>query len=126
MPKSIVVMEDSDEIARIVLFKLKNTGFEVRRAINGREGLEILSGVKPDIIVLDAMMPVMNGFEVLAELKKNVNTRNIPVIMLTSLSSKTDVVLGLELGADDYITKPFSPKELVVRINKLLDRHDEV
>ena len=85
-----------------------------------------LSGVKPDIIVLDAMMPVMNGFEVLAELKKNVNTRNIPVIMLTSLSSKTDVVLGLELGADDYITKPFSPKELVVRINKLLDRHDEV
>ena len=122
MSKTILVIEDTNETANLVLFKLKTSGFAVHRAVNGEEGLRMVGEVKPDLIVLDVMMPVMNGTEVLMRLKANDTTKSIPVLMLSSLSTEHEVVRGLEVGADDYVTKPFSPRELLARVNKLLGR----
>jgi DNA-binding response OmpR family regulator len=123
MPKTVLVIEDTNEIASVILFKLRKSGLIVHRAANGEEGLRMVREVKPDLIVLDVMMPIMTGTEVLMRLKADDSTKSIPVLMLSSLSTEHEVVRGLELGADDYVTKPFSPRELLVRVNKLLGRN---
>jgi two-component system alkaline phosphatase synthesis response regulator PhoP len=118
----ILVVEDQEEIAALLKFKLKNSGYDVLLAENGKNGLESARNNSPDLIVLDVMMPVMNGVEMLKALKSDDNLKSIPVIMLTAQSSEPAVVEGFKLGADDYITKPFRTQEFVARVEAVLSR----
>ena len=117
---SILVAEDEPQTAQLIEFKLKQQGYAVTIVSNGEQAIKMVGVSRPSLIVLDGMMPVMDGFEVLRRLKDDAAMRNIPVIMLTARSRERDVVTGLELGASDYIIKPFSPAELVARVNKVL------
>jgi len=122
MMQTILVIEDEEDIADLVSFNLKRSGYATEWAKDGLLGLEAAKSVLPDLIVLDLMMPGMNGISVFKELQRDALTRKIPVIMLTARSQTEDKIQGLELGADDYMTKPFSPKELVLRVKNLLKR----
>jgi len=117
---NILVAEDEPQTAQLIEFKLKQQGYSVTIVSNGEQALKMLSVNPPSLLILDGMMPVMDGFEVLRRVREDQNTRAIPVIMLTAKSREKDVVTGLELGASDYIIKPFSPAELVARIKKVL------
>lgn len=119
---TILVVEDEEDIAELVAFNLRRNEFEVELAADGIQGLAKAKELRPDLIVLDVMMPGLDGFRVFKELKKDNATRTIPVIMLTARGQTEDRIQGLELGAEDYMTKPFSPKELVLRIKNLLKR----
>ena len=116
----ILVAEDEPYILNMLEFKLKSLGHEVIGAEDGGEALEIASKEKPDLVLLDIMMPVMDGFQVLRKLKSQEETKDIPVIMLTAKVQEKDIVTGLEAGAADYVTKPFSFAELIARINRAL------
>ncbi len=120
--QKILVVEDTKEIASLVKFKLLSAGFDVKVAGDGQAGLALAKEFMPDLIIMDVMMPVMNGLETLMNLKSDFKCRSIPVILLTAQSTEEEVVRGLELGADDYVTKPFSPQELLVRVKILLAR----
>ncbi len=120
---TILVVEDQEEIAALLRFKLKNSGYEVVLAENGKLGLETARSNPPDLIILDVMMPVMNGLETLKELKGDPILKSVPVIMMTAQSTEPEIVRGLELGADDYITKPFRPQEFVARVKAVLSRY---
>ncbi len=122
MPQKILVAEDQQHIRSLIEYKLKNSGYTVVCAEDGRSALEKAGEIQPDLILLDVMMPLMTGFEVLASLKSNEKTRNIPILMVTAQSKEDEVLKGLELGADDYITKPFSPNELAARVKNILLR----
>ena len=119
---TILVVEDEQDIADLVAFNLRRNEFEVELAHDGIQGLAKAKEVVPDLIVLDVMMPGLDGFRVFKELKKDNVTKEIPVIMLTARGQTEDRIQGLELGVEDYMTKPFSPKELVLRIKNLLKR----
>lgn len=119
---TILVVEDEEDIADLVAFNLRRNEFQVELAHDGIQGLAKAKQIKPDLIVLDVMMPGLDGFRVFKELRKDKSTRTIPVIMLTARGQTEDRIQGLELGAEDYVTKPFSPKELVLRIKNLLKR----
>ncbi len=121
MPFSVLVAEDEPHIMTLVKFKLRDAGFTVLPAEDGKKTLEIAQTQKPDLILLDVMMPLLNGYEVLEALKKDDNLKNIPVIMLTAKSFQHEVDEAIKKGADDYIIKPFSPAELVERVKKILD-----
>jgi len=120
---TVLVVEDQEEIAALINFKLKNSGYNVILAENGKMGLESARINSPDLIILDVMMPVMNGVQTLTALKSDKNLKSIPVIMLTAQSAESAVVEGFHLGADDYITKPFRTKEFVARIGAVLSRY---
>lgn len=120
--ETVLVVEDDEQIAALLSFKLKHSGFEVALAENGRDGLEAAKRNPPDLIVADVMMPVMNGLEMLTALKADPDMQFIPVIVLTALSNEWEIVKGLELGADDYISKPFKPQEFVARVRAVLAR----
>ncbi len=122
MPK-VLVVEDEKNILELVRFNLEKEGFTVLTALDGSQGLELAREEKPDLIVLDVMLPGMNGLEVCRELQREYETREIPIIMLSARAEEVDKVLGLEMGADDYITKPFSPRELVARVKARLRRN---
>lgn len=122
MPKTILVCDDDPLLVDIVAFRLKARDFIVEVARDGAEALAKVGEVKPDAIVLDAMMPVMDGSQLLRRLRADPTTAHIPVIMLSARKQETDVVGALELGANDYMVKPFSPEELVVRLNRLLEQ----
>jgi DNA-binding response OmpR family regulator len=122
MAEKILVVEDDTNIEQLVTFKLKNSGYQVHIAHNGVEALEFLEKNSVDLIVTDVMMPVMGGKELVIELKKNPATKGIPVIMLTSRTLEKEIVEGFALGIEDYIKKPFSPQELIVRIKTVLAR----
>ncbi len=109
---SVVVIEDDQNIRNILKYNLKLDGFEVRVAEDGRKGLELACQIRPDLILLDWMMPEMNGLEVLSELKKDEQTKDIPVFMLTAKAMTRDVEQALSEGANDYITKPFDSVKL--------------
>lgn len=119
---TILVVEDEEDIADLVAFNLRRNEFQVELAHDGIQGLAKAKGIKPDLIVLDVMMPGLDGFRVFKELRKDKSTRTIPVIMLTARGQTEDRIQGLELGAEDYVTKPFSPRELVLRIKNLIKR----
>ncbi len=119
---TILVVEDEQDILELVDFNLSQAGFDVVRAANGLDGLRLATEQKPDLLVLDLMLPGLEGQEVCRRLKQNDKTRHIPVLMLTALASETDRIVGFELGADDYLTKPFSPRELVLRVKAILRR----
>ena len=117
---SILVAEDEPQTAQLIEFKLKQQGYNVTIVSNGEQALKMVDVSRPSLVILDGMMPVMDGFEVLRRLRADGNKQDLPVIMLTAKSREKDVVTGLELGASDYIVKPFSPAELVARVKKVV------
>jgi two-component system, OmpR family, response regulator RpaB len=119
--KKILIADDEAMIRRILSTRLTMVGYDVCLATNGTEALEVFKKEAPDLIVLDVMMPQLNGLEVCEELRK---VSDVPIIMLTALSDVADRIAGLQIGADDYLPKPFSPKELEERINAILRRTD--
>ena len=128
MPKKILAVDDERHIVRLVQVNLERAGYTVVTAFNGKEALEQVEAEQPDLVVLDVMMPYMDGFEVLQNLRKNQSTRELPVIMLTAKAQDADVFRGWQSGVDCYLTKPFNPMELisfVKRIFKSLEESDE-
>lgn len=119
---NILVIEDEKNIIELLKYNLEKEGYRVHAAPNGEEGLKRALQEKPDLIILDLMLPEMDGLEVCKTLRQNPTTAGTPIIMLTAKSEELDKVVGLELGADDYVTKPFSPKELLARIKAVLRR----
>ena len=122
LPKDILVVEDEPDIRRLVVLHLEREGFRCRTASNGVEALREAKHAVPDLVVLDLMLPVIDGLEVCRRLRGDEGTTAVPIIMLTAKSEEVDRVVGLEVGADDYVVKPFSPKELVARVRALLRR----
>ena len=122
MSKKILLIEDDKDIINLVKHYLEKEGYRTFEAADGVKGLDILKKEKVDLAILDIMLPELNGIDVLKRIKGDAKTANVPVIMLTAKGEETDKIVGLELGADDYITKPFSPKELVARVKALLRR----
>ncbi len=123
----ILVVDDEIYIVHILDFSLGIEGYEVMTALDGEQALAKVAQDKPDLIVLDIMMPKLDGYETCKALKSNPETREIPVILLSAKGRNVDQKVGFEVGADDYITKPFSPRKLVERINAILgqvSRHD--
>ncbi len=116
----ILIAEDEPEIAQMVKFKLEREGFDVIWECNGGLAFKAAQDDHPDLILLDIMMPVMDGFQVLKKLKSDEELKDIPVIMLTAKGQERDIVTGMEAGANDYVVKPFRPAELVARIKKIL------
>jgi two-component system, OmpR family, phosphate regulon response regulator PhoB len=122
MPKQVLVVEDERPIREMVAFGLKRAGFEVREAEDSRSARICLADRRPDLVLIDWMLPDMSGLELTRAIKRDRDTRELPVIMLTARAEESDKVAGLEGGADDYITKPFSLRELVARINAVMRR----
>ena len=122
MKPKILVVDDEPDAVELVSFNLKAAGFEVVTAADGAEALKRAKEHQPDLLVLDVMLPEVDGLEVCKIIRRDPAVAHIPIIMLTAKAAEIDRVLGLELGADDYVTKPFSPRELVLRIRKILDR----
>ncbi|WP_078556364.1 response regulator YycF [Bacillus alkalicellulosilyticus] len=122
MDKRILVVDDEKPIADILKFSLEKEGFDVICAYDGLKAIELAQSEQPDIILLDIMLPYKDGMEVCREIRK---THDMPIIMLTAKDSEIDKVLGLELGADDYVTKPFSTRELIARVKANLRRHKQ-
>ena len=123
MPKEkILVVYDEEDILELVRFNLLKEGYQVICAATGEKAVEIARSELPDLVVLDLMLPGMDGLEVAKFLKNDPETQNIPIIMLTAKGEESDVVTGLELGADDYVTKPFSPRILMARVKAALRR----
>lgn len=116
----ILVVEDEEHILELIKFNLQKDGFQVLEASEGFAALKMAEQEKPDLIILDLMLPGLSGLEVCRQLRKNDDTTGIPIIMLSAKSEELDKVLGLEMGADDYMTKPFSPRELVARVKARL------
>jgi two-component system phosphate regulon response regulator PhoB len=121
----ILIIEDDRDIVGMLEFNLQEEGYETFTALNGEEGVALTKKQKPDLIILDIMLPIIDGFQVCRLLKKDDKIAHIPIIILSAKSLETDKVLGLELGADDYVTKPFSPRELVARARAILRRGRE-
>jgi two-component system phosphate regulon response regulator PhoB len=117
---NILIIEDDEDILELIRHNLTNAGFQTSGVTTGEKGLEMAETTEPDLIVLDLMLPGMDGLDVCRELKKREKTKQIPVLMLTAKSEEVDVVVGLEMGADDYVTKPFSPRVLTARIKAAL------
>lgn len=123
---SILIIEDEKDIVEAIEYNLKKEGFKIYKAYDGKAGLKQARDKKPDLIILDLMLPIIDGVEVCKILKKEAATAAIPIIMLTAKSSVTDKVLGLEIGADDYLTKPYSMRELIARIKTILKRYSQI
>lgn len=124
MSKKILIVDDEEDILMLVSYNLNKEGFNVKTAASGEEALKIATSEDFDLIILDLMLPNINGLKVCEKLKLNTETKSIPIVMLTAKSEESDIVKGLEIGADDYITKPFSPKVLSARIKALLRREE--
>lgn len=125
MKKRILVVDDEPDILELVRFNLEKEGFEVKTVQNGEEALRWVNRHAPDCIILDLMLPGMDGLEICRRIKGSEALQSIPILMLTAKAEETDMVIGLEVGADDYITKPFSPKVLVARVRAALRRHQD-
>lgn len=118
----VVVIEDESDILELIEYNLRREGFEVATATSGRSGLSVIGREKPDIVLLDLLLPGLDGLDVCRRLRAVESTRDLPVIMVTARGEESDVVLGLGVGADDYIHKPFSPRELIARVRAVLRR----
>jgi two-component system phosphate regulon response regulator PhoB len=122
IPGRILVVEDERDISALVAYHLAREGYRVRTAEGGPEAMEAMTSERPDLIVLDLMLPGLSGYEVLAEMRRHPELTDVPVVLLTARRDEADRVKGFELGADDYLTKPFSPRELVLRVGAVLRR----
>ncbi|MBN1348463.1 response regulator transcription factor [candidate division KSB1 bacterium] len=119
----IAIIEDDPDICEILEYNLEQEGYDVKVIHNGKDGLELIMKNPPDLILLDLMLPGMNGLDLARILRKDDQTSKIPIIMITARSEEMDILHGLELGADDYITKPFRIREVIARVKALLRRH---
>ena len=120
--KKILVVEDHQDTRELLKYNLESAGYQVVAAGDGLTGLEMAQAQRPDLVILDLMLPGMDGLEVCRRMKKNAELSGTPVIMLTAKGEEVDRIVGLELGADDYVVKPFSPRELVLRIKAVMRR----
>jgi two-component system phosphate regulon response regulator PhoB len=120
--KVVAIVDDEEDIVNLVSHHLKREGYKVKEFHNGRDFLLFLESIVPDLVILDIMLPGIDGLEICRMLKNKSRTFSIPIIMLTAKASEADVVVGLEIGADDYIVKPFSPREMIARVKSLLRR----
>jgi len=118
----ILIIEDEEHIVELIKFNLENNGYKVSFALDGQKGLELIENEQPDLVLLDLMLPKVDGIDICNRVKNNKNLKDIPIIMLTAKSGETDKIIGLEIGADDYITKPIKPKVLVSKVKSLLRR----
>ncbi|TKB65398.1 MAG: response regulator transcription factor [Nitrospira sp.] len=121
-PKKILIVEDEADIAQLVKLYLEKDGFRTTVATTGAEGLKQIKSDRPDMVILDLMLPEMDGLEICKKIRTTPDTALLPVLMLTAKAEESDTIIGLELGADDYVTKPFSPKVLVTRVKALFRR----
>ena len=124
--ESILVVEDEEDILDLISYNLKQAGFSITAVESGEEALEVASEENFSLVLLDLMLPGIDGLEVCRLLRAKPETKNIPVLMLTARTEEVDRIVGLELGADDYLTKPFSPRELVLRVRAILRRAEVV
>jgi DNA-binding response OmpR family regulator len=124
MPKHVLVVEDEPDTAELIELHLKNDGYRVTVADDGDQALKKVHKHMPDLVILDLMIPEITGVEVCKFIRKDPATQSIPIIMCTAKTGEIDKILGLELGADDYVTKPFSPRELLLRVKNLIKRSD--
>ncbi len=120
--EKVVVIEDEADILEVIEYNLAREGYKVVGARDGEDGLELVRKEAPEVVLLDLMLPGLDGIEVCRKLKSDAVTRPIPIIMVSAKGEESDVVLGLGIGADDYVTKPFSPKELIARVKAVLRR----
>ena len=120
----IAVIEDEADILEVIDYNLSKEGFDVCSALNGEEGLALVKKEGPDLVLLDLMLPGLDGIEICRKLKTDYSTRSIPIIMVTAKGEESDIVLGLGMGADDYMVNPFRPRELMARIRSVLRRGD--
>lgn len=120
--EKVLIIDDEEHIVELIKYNLESAGYVTDVMYNGRDGLARAKEMKPSLIILDLMLPLMDGLEVCRNIRKDEELRNTPIIMLTAKSEEIDKILGLELGADDYMTKPFSVRELMARIRALLRR----
>lgn len=121
MAKRVLIADDEPNIVASLEFLMEQAGYEVKVAADGREALELVAAFRPDLVLLDVMMPGKNGYEICQSLKSDPATRAVKVVMLSAKGRDIEVAKGLELGADAYVTKPFSTRELVARIRDMLD-----
>ena len=126
MASKILIVEDEPDIVELLVYNLHQAGFETDAVLNGADALEQVKIEPPDLVLLDLLLPEVDGLEVCRTLKRNPETAGIPIIMLTAKGEAIDRIVGLELGADDYITKPFSPREVMLRIRAVLRRAPNV
>lgn len=120
--EQIIIIEDEADIRDVLEYNLEREGYKVLTAVDGQKGLELIQEKIPDLVLLDLMLPKLDGLEVCRRLKNDAETTSIPIIMVSAKGEERDIVLGLELGADDYISKPFSPKELLARVKAVIRR----
>jgi two-component system, OmpR family, alkaline phosphatase synthesis response regulator PhoP len=125
MPLKVLVCDDERHIVRLIQVNLERQGYQVVTAFDGKEGLEKIRSEKPNLVVLDVMMPYMDGFEVLKTIRREPETENLPVIMLTAKAQDKDVFEGYHYGADMYLTKPFNPMELVTFVKRISMGNDD-
>src|SRR6056297_812825 len=124
--ETILIVDDEEDILELIKFNLKGEGYSILQAMTGEEAIKIAKQSGPDLIVLDLMLPGIDGLEVTRHLKNNNATMDIPIVMLTAKGEESDIITGLELGANDYISKPFSPRELTARIRAILRRRQKI
>ena len=119
---TVLVIDDEEDLIELVRYNLEREGFEVFGACDGESGLSLAVQKRPDVIIVDLMLPGIDGLEACRSLRAQSETEDIPIIMLTAKTAEPDRIVGLEIGADDYVTKPFSPRELILRIKSILRR----
>jgi len=122
--KKILIADDEKDIVELIAYNLEQEGFTVSKALDGRKAWELVNAEKPDLVILDLMMPAMPGMEVCRMIRRQDATADLPIIMLTAKSDPVDKILGLEVGADDYLTKPFHVRELIARVRAVLRRSE--
>ena len=125
MAMTILIVDDEKDIVDLLSYNLEKEGFSVIKAYDGEAALELAKSKKPDLVILDLMLPGVRGLDVCRFIRKMPELETLPIIMLTARSDQTDKILGLEIGADDYITKPFNVRELIARVRAVLRRWDE-
>ncbi len=125
MKPVILIVEDEPDAIDLIEYNLVGAGYRVKSTSSGSEALALARSILPNLIILDVMLPEIDGFDLCKLLRRSADTASVPIIMLTAKAAEDDRVRGLELGADDYVTKPFSPRELVLRVKKLLTRRND-
>ena len=122
MPKKILIVDDEKDIVDLISYNLEKEGFATVKAYDGENALKLVKAKRPDMVLLDLMLPGVRGLEVCKFIRKNPETEALPIIMLTAKGDQLDKILGLEMGADDYVTKPFNVRELIARIHAVMRR----
>lgn len=122
MNKTILIVDDEKDIVELLAYNLEREGYQIAKAYDGQQALQYIKENKPALVILDLMLPVINGFEICRILRKKPETEGLPIIMLTAKTDSVDKIMGLEIGADDYITKPFNIRELIARVRAVLRR----